>query len=33
MADDKKDLMLEEQAKSGPTIPEQQTPGKDTPPA
>lgn len=33
MADDKKDLKPEEQAKSGPTVPEQQTPGKDTPPA
>lgn len=33
MADDKKDLKPEEQAKSGPAVPEQQPPGKDTPPA
>ncbi|MEW4411374.1 ParB/RepB/Spo0J family partition protein [Clostridium sp. AN503] len=33
MADDKKDLKPEEQAKNGPTAPEQHTPGKDTPPA
>ena len=32
MADDKKDLKPEEQAKNGPTAPEQHTPGKDTPP-
>ena len=32
MADDKKDLKPEEQAKSGPAAPEQQTPDKDAPP-
>ena len=32
MADDKKDLKPEEQAKNVPTAPEQHTPGKDTPP-
>ena len=32
MADNKKDLKPEEQTKSGPAVPEQQTPGKDTPP-
>ena len=32
MADDKKDLKPEEQTKSGPATPEQQPPGKDTPP-
>lgn len=33
MADDKKDLKPEEQTKNGPAAPEQQTPGKDAPPA
>ena len=33
MADDKKDLKPEEQTKNDPAASEQQTPGKDTPPA